>query len=81
MPFKPFDQLKYARQEVKKTSGNAANYAPGDTIHHVKFGKGMVIESGELTVSAIFDTVGLKKLAKDTAPIKLLEKAKKDRPE
>ena len=73
--FKPFDQLKYAKQEVKKISQNTCDYAQGDKVNHAKFGEGMVVETDAKTVSVLFHTVGLKKLAKDIAPIKIVEKA------
>ena len=71
---KPFDSLKYAKQEVKSKASGAGNasYEAGDEVTHGKFGNGLVIESDERTVSVMFDSVGLKKLAKDIAPLKKL---------
>ena len=71
---KPFDSLKYAKQEVKSKASGAGNasYEAGDEVTHGKFGHGLVIESDERTVSVMFDSVGLKKLAKDIAPLKKL---------
>lgn len=68
---KPFDSLKYAKQEVKaKSSGNSEVLAAGDRVKHGKFGSGLVIECDARTVSVMFDSAGLKKLAKDIAPLK-----------
>ena len=69
-PAKPFDSLKYAKQEVKRNAApKGASYEAGDSVMHGKFGKGLVIASDEKTVSVMFDSVGLKKLAKDIAPL------------
>jgi len=73
-PFKPFDQLKYAKQEVKNTANaSSQNFSAGNKVNHAKFGDGIVIEQDTGTVSVMFDSVGLKKLAKGVAPLKLLE--------
>ncbi|MCI8631329.1 MAG: UvrD-helicase domain-containing protein [Firmicutes bacterium] len=71
---KPFDSLKYAKQEVKSrgSGGAEVSYMQGDEVSHGKFGHGLVIESDDRTVTVMFDSVGLKKLAKDIAPLKKL---------
>jgi len=73
--FKPFDQLKYAKQEVKKAVGGSSeqDFASGDKVNHAKFGDGIVIESDNTTVSVMFDDVGLKKLGLGLAPLKRVE--------
>jgi DNA helicase-2/ATP-dependent DNA helicase PcrA len=67
---KPFDQLKYARQQTKqKVKEMSETFAAGDKVSHPKFGEGQVIECGGKTVTVKFgdDT---KKLAIGFAPIK-----------
>jgi len=73
--FKPFDQLKYAKQEVKKAANVSAgqDFFPGNKVNHAKFGDGIVIEADEKTVSVMFESVGLKKLGKGIAPITIVE--------
>ena len=69
-PAKPFDSLKYAKQEVKRnTAPKETSYQAGDSVMHGKFGKGLVISADEKIVSVMFDSVGMKKLAKDIAPL------------
>jgi DNA helicase-2/ATP-dependent DNA helicase PcrA len=41
----------------------------GDKVRHIKFGKGVVLESDARTVTVIFGSVGKKKLAADVAPL------------
>ena len=73
VPYRPFDSLKYAKQEIKnKATGAGKTFASGDRVKHTKFGEGMVIEADPKTVSIMFDEIGLKKLAKDIAPIEKL---------
>ncbi|MDO4518500.1 MAG: 3'-5' exonuclease, partial [Bacillota bacterium] len=73
-PYKPYDQLKYARQETKKKAaamGDTANlsFACGDRVSHPKFGEGTVVEFGGGTIRVEFEK-GVKKLALGFAPIK-----------
>jgi DNA helicase-2/ATP-dependent DNA helicase PcrA len=71
-PDMPFDKLGYAKREVKQggAASGGASFAAGDRVNHAKFGEGMVIEVAGKTISVMFDAAGLKKLAKDIAPIK-----------
>lgn len=69
-PAKPFDSLKYAKQNMDKKPGSPLELSEGDKVFHAKFGEGLVIEVNGNAVSIMFDSVGLKKLAKDIAPIK-----------
>lgn len=78
-PYKPFDRLKYAKQEtVSRGSRNASGGAgglqlsEGDKVSHAKFGEGLVIEVKGNVASIAFGSVGVKKLAVDIAPIKKL---------
>lgn len=67
---KPFDSLKYAKASVgKKPAGQGIDIAPGDRVKHAKFGEGLVVELKGKVASIMFESVGLKKLAKDLAPI------------
>ena len=71
---RPFDSLKYAKSETKKsaakTGSGDVSFAPGDRVKHPKFGEGMVIEEAGNIVTVAFDDAGIKKLAKGIAPIK-----------
>ena len=42
-------------------------------MEHSKFGRGMVIEQDDRTVTVIFDSVGQKKLAKGMAPVRKVD--------
>ena len=70
---KPFDQLRYIKQNTsdlaKKAAKNAADFAEGDRVVHPKFGEGMVIAVKSGAVTVVFDSVGVKKLALDFAPL------------
>lgn len=71
-PFRPFDQLKYARQQTKqKVQEAGGKLAAGDTVSHPKFGKGSVISCTDKVVEVEF-TDGIKKLALGFAPLKKL---------
>lgn len=70
---KPYDPLQYAKRVVKEKAGQGDdNFEPGDNVEHNKFGRGLVIESDERTVTVIFDSAGRKKLAKGMALLKKL---------
>ena len=75
MPFKPFDQLKYARQQTKKNAAEASaqdrSFAAGDRISHPKFGEGVVKACDGKIVEVDFGS-GTKKLALGFAPLKKL---------
>ena len=73
-PFKPFDQLRYARLQTKQKAQemlDSANedFAVGDRVSHPKFGEGEVLEVGKGIIRVKFadDT---KKLALGYAAIK-----------
>ncbi len=67
---KPFDSLKYAKSSIeKKAAGSGLQLSSGDRVKHAKFGEGLVIEVDGKVASIMFESVGLKKLAKDIAPI------------
>lgn len=69
-PFKPFDQLKYARQQTKKNAaGTGESFVAGDRISHPKFGEGNVVSCDGKIIEAQFEA-GIKKLALGFAPIK-----------
>ncbi|MDD2189621.1 MAG: UvrD-helicase domain-containing protein [Eubacteriales bacterium] len=75
--FRPFEQLKYIKQNRAAGSSNSNNTGSdlsdlkeGDKVIHSKFGEGLVLSLDRSTVSVAFDSVGVKKLARDIAPIK-----------
>ena len=71
-PFRPFDQLKYARQQVKKNVGAASDdFSAGEPVSHPKFGKGEVVSCDGKIVTVKFGD-GTKKLAVGFAPLKKL---------
>ena len=73
--FKPFDQLKYARQKTKENAAAMQNpaehYAAGDRVNHPKFGDGEVLSSDGKIIRVRFAD-GEKKLAVGFAPLKKL---------
>ncbi|MEG1583802.1 MAG: 3'-5' exonuclease, partial [Anaerovorax sp.] len=74
--FRPFDQLKYIKNNVKTASGHEEKgkiqgaLTSGDKVKHNKFGEGMVVSVAGNVITVAFDSVGVKKLAKDMAPMK-----------
>ena len=73
---RPFQQIQKIKQEVARTAAQSKantakvqDLAQGDRVKHPKFGEGLIIEVSGSTVSIMFDTFGLKKLAKDIAPL------------
>lgn len=60
---KPFDSLAYSKKSTKKSISNEG-FKVGDELLHPKFGKGMLIDQDEKTMTVIFDSVGRKKLGK-----------------
>ena len=73
-PFKPFDQLKYARQQTKKNAaatGSTESFAAGDRISHPKFGEGDVLSCDGKIIEVQFEG-GIKKMALGFAPLKKL---------
>ena len=76
IPFKPFDQLKYAKAQTKKRAESlkdsaSEQYNVGDRILHPKFGEGEVLECGKGTIRVQFAD-DVKKLALGFAAIKKL---------
>lgn len=72
--FRPFDQLKYIKQGKKPEAlgkdGSNTEFKEGDKVSHSKFGEGLVLSVKGDILNVIFDSVGVKMLAKDMAPIK-----------
>ena len=70
--FRPFEQLKYIKQSQTASAGKSGGpeLQNGDKVSHSKFGEGLVLAIEGSTVTIAFDSVGVKKLAKDIAPIK-----------
>lgn len=67
--FKPFDALKYSKEQTKKVAKFGDNLAEGDRVKHPKFGEGTVTEAGEKTLVVVFDSEGRKKMARGIAPL------------
>lgn len=74
--FRPFDQLKYAKQMTKKNAAAMAQPAedlrPGNIVSHPKFGKGEVLSVSGKIIRVRFSD-GEKKLALGIAPLKKVE--------
>lgn len=70
--FRPFEQLKYIKQNqaAATVKSGGTELQNGDKVSHSKFGEGLVLAVEGSTVTISFDSVGVKKLAKDIAPIK-----------
>lgn len=73
-PYKPFDQLKYARVQTQNRvaameRAAEAEFVPGDRVSHPKFGEGEVLECDSKTIRVKFGDDDVKKLALGFAPI------------
>lgn len=71
--FRPFEQLKYIKKSQTAGAGGKSggpDIKNGDKVSHSKFGEGLVLSVDGSTVTIAFDSVGVKKLARDIAPIK-----------
>ena len=70
---RPYDALRYAKAATRANAaagGSDSDFAAGDKVRHAKFGEGLVIDQDEKTISVIFDSAGMKKMAKGIAPLK-----------
>ncbi len=69
--YKPFyDPLLEAKKMAKaNATGASGSYKAGDSVRHGKFGVGIVIEEDDKTVTVMFESEGVKKLAKGFAPL------------
>jgi DNA helicase-2/ATP-dependent DNA helicase PcrA len=64
-PAKPYDALRYAKAATKANATLVDDeFDVGDKLKHPKFGEGLLIEQDAKTMSVMFDSVGMKKLAK-----------------
>ncbi len=74
-PKSPFKGgINYVQQQVMaKAAGNGPDLKVGDTVSHVKFGRGEVTEVDEKTVTVVFESEGRKKLARGVAPLKKVD--------
>ncbi len=73
MSKRPFDQLKYIKQNTETIKNAAASSKAGlkngDRVSHPKFGEGMIITvKGDIATIA-FDKAGMKKLSLSVAPL------------
>ena len=73
--FKPFEQLRYIKeaQAAAKVNRDSGDISDGVRVRHAKFGEGLVIsvqdKNGNKTATIAFDSVGIKQLALDIAPL------------
>lgn len=71
--YKPYDPLQSAKRAIKEnTLSINEDFNIGDQVEHSKFGKGMVLEVEDKTITVVFDKEGRKKLARGIAPLKKL---------
>lgn len=69
--FRPLDQLRGIKSNpVAQGGGGGSKFEAGDKVSHNKFGQGLVIEATGKAITVAFDSVGIKKLAADIAPLK-----------
>lgn len=68
-PYRPFDRLARAKKEVKASAHKEVDYSVGERVRHSKFGEGMIIEIDGNILKVAFDGEGIKKLAKNIAPL------------
>jgi len=59
-----------AKNAAKASSLADVQLQPGDEVEHAKFGRGTVISEKGSIITVAFGSVGIKKLAKDLAPLK-----------
>ena len=69
-PIAQANRLRTGAIDKKKDTLEGVAVKAGDTVEHPKFGKGTVIEVQGNVLSVFFDAQGMKKLAKDLAPLK-----------
>ena len=72
-PVKPFDQLKYAKQQTRaKVQAASEPFEAGERVTHPKFGEGRVLSCDGKILEVDFES-GRKKLALGFAPIKKIQ--------
>ncbi len=72
-PFQPFAHMKSAAEtKAPRPVLAASELNAGDKVSHNKFGAGQIISLEGNTATVAFDSVGIKKLALDIAPLKKL---------
>ena len=69
-PIAQANLLRTGALSKKKETLEGVAVNPGDTVEHPKFGRGTVIECNGNVLTVYFDSQGVKKLAKDLAPLK-----------
>ena len=71
----PIAQLEAVRKTVQPPKDTLAKTEvnPGDEVEHAKFGKGTVIEIKGNIITVMFEEFGVKKMAKDMAPLKKIK--------
>lgn len=68
-PFDPFKAMQRIQSSVQ-VKNKGISLAAGDTVKHAKFGEGIVLETDGTAAKIMFDSVGVKKLLIDVAPLK-----------
>lgn len=62
--------VRNASKTAKASTLADVELASGDEVEHSKFGRGTVISQNGNVITVAFDSAGIKKLAKDLAPLK-----------
>ena len=71
-PIAQANALRLNEKAAQKKTLEGVPVAPGDLVEHAKFGQGTVIEVNGNVLTVFFDSQGIKKMAKDMAPMKKL---------
>ena len=72
-PIAQLEAVRKAAAPPKETLAKA-EVQPGDEVEHSKFGRGTIIELKGNIVTVMFEDYGVKKMARDMAPLKKIEK-------
>lgn len=69
------DERKYiaAMAQPDRTGMSSLRYSEGQRVRHSKWGIGTIIEASASEVLVVFDSVGVKRLAIDFAPLEIIE--------
>ncbi len=73
-PFAQAAELRRQAHRARKDTLEGQDIAAGEQVEHPKFGAGTVIGCKGNVITVIFDEFGTKKLAKDLAPLKKIDR-------